>query len=290
MTRRIEFEEFAAEEIGRIFEEHPFAELSLAIMKRRSPEAYRHIIRVSKIRLRLDSYLDEGETEQEQKEIRYGNLLASLYHDIGKLAVDVAIVNKPSREKFSPQEIAEMQPHAVVGARVVSEFDPDVPPIVLMQIASHHEIGNLIQTLEYMEVKRNIRELPDYDELGGTMSSIWMRVVDSWEAGGHREDENGELPGNPIELAAKVKEKTLGSVGPGFRRIFERKIDLLKDLSMNDDILKHLSIVDKPGQDEAIGEDLLDVNKMKNQPWYDFVKYAQIEQIRILRHRGIYIT
>jgi len=86
-----------------------------------------HSLRVTAIALaiaremRLDS--------QELDDLRWGALL----HDVGKLAVDPAIQNKPG--KLSSDEYAEMMMHVQIGPRIVG---PVVNGAIVDIIAHHH--------------------------------------------------------------------------------------------------------------------------------------------------------
>jgi putative two-component system response regulator len=63
--------------------------------------------------------------------VRYGGIL----HDIGKIAVSEAILNKPG--KLTPEEQAELRKHTTHGAAIVQpmRFSNEVAPIIL----AHHE-------------------------------------------------------------------------------------------------------------------------------------------------------
>ena len=67
--------------------------------------------------------------------------LASALHDIGKIAVDDKILNKPG--KLTPEEFAAMKLHTVYGAKMLEELQPyyDEPLLkTAIEIARwHHE-------------------------------------------------------------------------------------------------------------------------------------------------------
>ena len=63
-------------------------------------------------------------------------------HDLGKIAVDDAILRKPG--KFEPEEFEKMKQHAAEGARIVHEVLKDTDDAYFHQIAEnvahyHHE-------------------------------------------------------------------------------------------------------------------------------------------------------
>lgn len=72
-----------------------------------------------------------GLSENEQKALKNGGIL----HDIGKIAIDEAILNKPG--KLTPEEFEKMKIHPIKGAEICSNLKTltDAIPI----IRSHHE-------------------------------------------------------------------------------------------------------------------------------------------------------
>jgi HD-GYP domain-containing protein (c-di-GMP phosphodiesterase class II) len=67
---------------------------------------------------------------------------AAPMHDLGKIAVDDAILRKPG--KFEPEEFEKMKRHAPEGARIVHEILKDTDDEVFKQVAEnmahyHHE-------------------------------------------------------------------------------------------------------------------------------------------------------
>ncbi|NJM08976.1 response regulator [Candidatus Gracilibacteria bacterium] len=85
---------------------------------------------------RLSSYSEQlaraaGLSEHEVKAIRFGGLL----HDIGKIAIDDAILKKPGA--LTKEEYDEVKRHPTTGARIVApmRFAGEVGPIIL----GHHE-------------------------------------------------------------------------------------------------------------------------------------------------------
>ncbi|HEX5474395.1 MAG TPA: HD domain-containing phosphohydrolase [Vicinamibacterales bacterium] len=63
--------------------------------------------------------------------------LSALLHDVGKIAVPDAILNKPG--KLTPEEFAEMQKHPVHGAQILSNIQSPTIKAVLPGVAYHHE-------------------------------------------------------------------------------------------------------------------------------------------------------
>jgi putative two-component system response regulator len=90
-----------------------------------------HSRRVTEIALALGSEL--GLSAQDMEELRWGSLL----HDVGKIAVDQLIQNKPG--KLTPEEYEHIMIHAHVGADIVR---PVVNGKIAEMIEHHHDHYN----------------------------------------------------------------------------------------------------------------------------------------------------
>lgn len=88
-----------------------------------------HCERVSDFGITLAKEI--GLSENEQKALKNGGIL----HDIGKIAIDEAILNKPG--KLTPEEFEKMKIHPIKGAEICKNLKTltDALPI----IRSHHE-------------------------------------------------------------------------------------------------------------------------------------------------------
>jgi len=87
-----------------------------------------HSRRVTEIALALGNEL--GLSAQDMEDLRWGSLL----HDIGKIAIDQAIQNKPDR--LTPEEYEHIMIHVHVGADIVQ---PVVNGKITEMIAHHHD-------------------------------------------------------------------------------------------------------------------------------------------------------
>ena len=87
-----------------------------------------HSRRVTEIALALGNAL--GLSAQDMEELRWGSLL----HDIGKIAIDQVIQNKPDR--LTPEEYEHIMIHAHVGADIVR---PVVNGKIAEMIEHHHD-------------------------------------------------------------------------------------------------------------------------------------------------------
>ncbi|HEY6072641.1 MAG TPA: HD domain-containing phosphohydrolase [Anaerolineales bacterium] len=99
------------------------------LMNLRDPHARRHSEHVSALSLALAQSLEL--TTEEQEIIRF----AAAIHDIGKLAINDFLMNKPGR--FTTPEYLMMQQHALLGADMLYKLDLD--PRVVSMVLQHHE-------------------------------------------------------------------------------------------------------------------------------------------------------
>jgi len=90
-----------------------------------------HSRRVTEIALALGNEL--GLSAQDMEDLRWGSLL----HDIGKIAIDQLIQNKP--DKLTPEEYEHIMIHAHVGADIVR---PVVNGKITEMIEHHHDHYN----------------------------------------------------------------------------------------------------------------------------------------------------
>jgi putative nucleotidyltransferase with HDIG domain len=99
------------------------------IMALRDPHAEAHSSNVTDNTLALAREMEMTSSEIETLD------LAARFHDIGKLAINEFVINKPG--KFTEAEYLLVQHHAELGARLIAllDLDPAIPSIVL----HHHE-------------------------------------------------------------------------------------------------------------------------------------------------------
>ena len=104
--------------------------LWLSRMKSRDDYTGQHCLAVSVMAMGFGRYLgiERGGLEQ------LG--LAGLLHDVGKIRIDPAVLNKPG--KLTEQEFALMKAHPGLGHRLLIGHR-DLPPIVIDVVYGHHE-------------------------------------------------------------------------------------------------------------------------------------------------------
>ncbi len=106
-------------------------DIMAGVMELRNGESGRHVTNIEKLTELLLGYLvQRSGTISLDNEERSTIALASALHDIGKMSIDDAILNKPGR--LTPEEI--MKTHTTIGANM------------LLELGSHHA-GNAL--LEY---------------------------------------------------------------------------------------------------------------------------------------------
>ncbi|MCR4713929.1 MAG: HD domain-containing protein [Treponemataceae bacterium] len=140
-----------AQKTKHIVEMHDQLILSMAAMvESRDNSTGGHIKRTSDVvKILIDEILKDKGSKllkendgQLSPEFCHNLIKAAPMHDLGKIAVDDAILRKPG--KFTPEEYSIMQTHAEEGARIVHEILKDTEDNAFHQIAEnvahyHHE-------------------------------------------------------------------------------------------------------------------------------------------------------
>ncbi len=138
-----ELEEEVSQKTERLEQMHNNLILSMATMvESRDNSTGGHIRRTSVgIRFLTDAIMEEGSLGLSPSFCK--NLIkAAPMHDLGKIAVDDAVLRKPGR--FTPEEFEKMKAHASEGARIVHEILKDTDDKKFQAIAEnvahfHHE-------------------------------------------------------------------------------------------------------------------------------------------------------
>lgn len=118
------------EEISESVMRHPNALISLARLKNADEYTYMHSVAVCALMIALarNLGLNEGQVREAG--------LAGLLHDIGKMAIPNAVLNKPG--KLSDDEFATVRDHPEAGSRMLLE-SKQVSALVLDVCLHHHE-------------------------------------------------------------------------------------------------------------------------------------------------------
>lgn len=118
-------------------------DIMAGVMELRNGESGRHVTNIEKLTELLLGYLvQRSGTISLDNEERSTIALASALHDIGKMSIDDAILNKPGR--LTPEEFEIMKTHTTIGADMLHELDRHHAGNALMEYAYqiarwHHE-------------------------------------------------------------------------------------------------------------------------------------------------------
>lgn len=121
---------FVEEMVGCVLAEQPVARY-LAHMASHHRSTASHMVIVSMLAITLGAMV-YGEDRERLRELG----LAGMLHDMGKLAIDPAVLAKP--ETLSPEETVLVQQHAIESVRLLGG-DTQATPAVRQMIIQHHE-------------------------------------------------------------------------------------------------------------------------------------------------------
>lgn len=132
LGRAVELPEVLAvvDEIAASVERFPRTLLDVVRLKNKDEYTYLHSIAVCTLMVNLARMMGKGDAELRD----YG--LAGLLHDIGKMGVDDAILNKPGR--LTDSEFVAVRDHPHHGHKMLSET-ADIPAMALDVCLHHHE-------------------------------------------------------------------------------------------------------------------------------------------------------
>ncbi len=126
----IKLVENLVQEMSDSIEGHPDALTSLSRIKRADQYTYMHSVAVAALMTALARTMKLSE-----ENVRLAGM-CGLLHDIGKVQIPDAILNKAGR--LTPDEYKLMQQHPELGAAILKE-DADIPPAVIDVCLHHHE-------------------------------------------------------------------------------------------------------------------------------------------------------
>lgn len=110
-------------------------DIMAGVMELRNGESGRHVTNIEKLtELLLGCLVQRSDTISLDNEERSTIALASALHDIGKMSIDDAILNKPGR--LTPEEFEIMKTHTTIGADM------------LLELGRHH-VGNALMEYAY---------------------------------------------------------------------------------------------------------------------------------------------
>lgn len=110
-------------------------DIMAGVMELRNGESGRHVTNIEKLtELLLGCLVQRSDTISLDNEERSTIALASALHDIGKMAIDDAILNKPGR--LTSEEFEIMKTHTTIGANMLFEL-------------GRHHVGNALMEYAY---------------------------------------------------------------------------------------------------------------------------------------------
>jgi len=121
-----------------------------------------HSQKVTRITLAIGQQL--GLSSEELEELRW----AALLHDVGKIAVDPGILNKPS--ELTSNEYRHIMTHAVVGPGLIKPFVSDSVVAMVSHHHDHYDGGGLDQSVAGEDIPRGARVLAVADAFQAMIS------------------------------------------------------------------------------------------------------------------------
>ncbi len=110
---------------------HPNALLSIVRVKEADEYTYMHSVAVGALMIALARQMGMNEAEVHEAG------MAGLLHDVGKMAIDDAILNKPG--SLTDEEFEQIKRHPELGVRYLQKGTEPVSRAVLEACYSHHE-------------------------------------------------------------------------------------------------------------------------------------------------------
>jgi len=175
--------------MARLTLEDPHALFALSLLKDYDNYTFTHSVNVSVLALAVGRSC--GCTEEELKALGLGGLL----HDIGKLKIDVKIINKPG--KLTDSEFETIKTHPTLGADIVKEME--------------HVTKDVIDIVHGHHLRFDRTGYPD-DAKGRKMSRLvdMSAIADTYDAmTTMRSYQNPMTPRKALEIIEKLSGTTL---------------------------------------------------------------------------------
>jgi len=138
-----------------------------AAVEAKDPLTKGHVQRVARLAVAVGRKM--GIEGRDLELLRYGALL----HDVGKIGVSEAVLNK--RGPLTPEEKEELEKHVTIGVEIIESVDILAPAIPLIRYHQERWDGRTDENLRYPGYfGRSGREIP----LGARI----IAVVDAWDA------------------------------------------------------------------------------------------------------------
>ncbi|MEZ4484920.1 MAG: HD domain-containing protein [Syntrophotaleaceae bacterium] len=187
----------AVKDMARLTLSDPHALFALSMLKSYDNYTFTHSVNVSVIALSVGRACQIP--EEQLRELGLGGLL----HDIGKLKIDLAIINKPGR--LNEQEFAQIMNHPRLGAEIVNGI-AGIPPSASDIVLGHH--------LHY-----NRQGYPADAQLHGSPDMVHMAAIaDSYDA--ITTLRSYQRPVTPRQAIAKMQEASGTMLHPEYLQAF----------------------------------------------------------------------
>ncbi|MFC1963940.1 HD domain-containing phosphohydrolase [Chloroflexota bacterium] len=128
-----------------------------------------HSQRVSETSLAIGQSL--GLTPSEIDDLKWGALL----HDVGKIAIDTSILNKPDR--LTPEEYRYIMTHAIIGPNLIRPLANDQVVEIILYHHDHYNGSGLDQTLTGKDIPLGARIVAAADALDAMTSDRPYRAA-----------------------------------------------------------------------------------------------------------------
>lgn len=172
----------------------------MRLMKEKDDYLFTHSVNVSLLAILIGRWL-----KCDQETIRTLGL-AGLLHDIGKVFIDDAILNKPG--KLTDDEFEEMKKHTILGYNLVSEYDW-ITDEVAKAILLHHERAD--GSGYPMGITGNTNFLPSVIAVADVYDAITSNRIYSTKC-------------SPYTAAELLWEESFGKLDPRITKVFCDKI------------------------------------------------------------------
>lgn len=151
-----------------------------------------HCKRIRDISLKLGVQL--GLSDSQLNFLEYGSYL----HDLGKVGVDINIIQKPS--KLTNEEFAQIKMHTIYGAKMIRELNDSSLETVALMIEQHHE---------RVDGSGYPKQLKEHEIL---LESQIIAVVDSYDA------MTSQRTYNVVKSKSEAIEELIRCIGTHYRK------------------------------------------------------------------------
>lgn len=160
--------------------------LKLTTIKRYDARTFSHILNVSILAMHFSSKL--GFSKEDVMEIG----IAALFHDIGKLYISRAIINKPG--KLTDEEFIKMKSHVLLGTEILLQYIDKIGILPILVAFEHH-------------VRYDLRGYPQlYIKRKPNIASMIVSLCDVYDALSQKRSYKDDYPPDMIySIMAKDK-------------------------------------------------------------------------------------